>query len=517
MKKKTLIILSLIFTVLVGVGITSYVLISDDFSFSNLSVDISGSSGLGFGKINTSTSPLNGKKLESNQDSSATYEKLFKVNENGDFEIIRFYNENGNEIEIPFHPILIENYGDFTYIAYSDWSNEYVGADNFSYTINRLIWEAFGEPRFNFEFIAIHKTTGKVFDLQESFIKEIKQSNSSRSGLVYLPDGFAFLTDRSPNDNQVCVNRGTFNESTGIIDDSVVCTDVFSRFSSSETALPNGDIALDPINDPSKRRVLNLYTLDIYTLNSLSSDDPRLVYFLQVEFVDRRSPHFLSENQISWISYKIGNHYNVSLFYQNSEFSITEEILLNYGSVSVPFTPRNKFSASPFTTMNYNYTEENLEIVVHNVNPKTLESEEIISIDLVEYDEHIFNSNNDYLFFGSFHHHIYQDSLFIIKSGEEPFIYEFNLSDNTLSKIFSGLGRGYFKSETTKNPNFFLFGQEFYSSIESTTFRRSGNFYFSIIESLTETTYKFNIYNGQTYQESQSTPTFSYFEITPIN
>jgi hypothetical protein len=167
--------------------------------------------------------------------------------------------------------------------------------------------------------------------------------------------------------------------------------------------------------------------------------------------------------------------------------------------------------------MNYNYTEENLEIVVHNVNPKTLESEEIISIDLVEYDEHIFNSNNDYLFFGSFHHHIYQDSLFIIKSGEEPFIYEFNLSDNTLSKIFSGLGRGYFKSETTKNPNFFLFGQEFYSSIESTTFRRSGNFYFSIIESLTETTYKFNIYNGQTYQESQSTPTFSYFEITPIN
>jgi hypothetical protein len=504
MKKKTMIILSLIFTVLVGVGITSYVLISDDFSFSNLSVDISASIGLGFGKINTSTSPLNGKKLESNQDSSATYEKLFKVNENGDFEIIRFYNEIGNEIEIPFHPILIENYGDFTYIAYSDWSKEYVGDDNISFTINRLIKDALrGFTRFNFEFIAIHKTTGKVFDLQESFIKELIQSNSDRSGLVYLPDGFAFLTDRSPNDNQVCVNRGTFNESNGIIDVSVVCTDVFSRFTSSETALPNGDIALAPLDSALNRRIFNLYTLDIYNLNSLSLNDPRLAYFSQVEFVDRRELHYLSENQLSWIN----GYNNVSLFYQNSEFSIIEEPLLNYDSIG-QYGSRNIFSSSLFTNMSYYYTEDNFEIAFHNVNPKTLESVEIMSIDLVEDFDH---TNL------SFHHHFFQDSLFLIKSGEKPFIYEFNLSDSTSSKIFSSLGSGYFKREITKNPNFFLFGEEFYSSIAFTTFKRSGNFYFSVIESLTETTYKFNIYNGQTYQESQSTPTFSYFEITPIN
>ncbi len=516
MKKTILIIISLIFTVLVGSGITYYLISKDNFSFSDLYVDISGSNALGVGKINTSTLPQNGKRFQSNQDSSPIFNKLLKVNENGEVEIIWFYNQSDKEVEIPFHPILIENYGDFTYIVYCDWPAEY-SVDESS-ELRQIFWASYGQEAwnrdklFNYEFVAIHKTSGKVFDLKESVINKHTQSKSLSSTLVYLPDGFAFTTDPSQNNNQVCINRGSFNVLNEVIDVGVVCTDViagFSDFNSHATALPNGDIKLIDYNE-SKNKVLNLYTLEIYDLNNLSLDDPRLAYFSQgVE------PYFISSNQFSWILNENSMNYNVSLLYQNSEFSIIEEQMdvLNFNALrNNLYYNRNLFSSSPFINLSISYSEESLEVMIQSVNPQTLAAEEILSFDLLEHEPDI-NPMNAI----SLYPHFYQNSLFLIKSGEKPFIYEVDLSIKTFIKIFSSLGRGYLIQERTKNPNFFLFGEEFYFSNGWTTFKRTGNFYFSVIESLTEAKFKFNIYNRQTYQESQSTPTFSYYEITPIN
>ena len=518
MKKKAVIFISLFATVLVGAGVASFALLSDDFSFSNLTVDISQSNALGVGKLNPSA-PLNGRRNQVTTSESSEFNKLIKVNENGDVEIIRFYNESESEVQIPFHPILIENYGEFTYIVYSDWSAEYSLDDN-SIEIRQLFWRSYGQEAwnrdklFNYEFVAIHKTTGKVFDLKESIINQHTQSKTLSSTLVYLPDGFAYTTDPSQNNNEVCINRGTFNDSTEVIDVSVVCTDViagFENFDSNPTALPNGDIKLSDFNE-SRNKILNLYTFDIYDLGSLSSDDPRFKYFS----VGIGGLYFISDKQFSWFS-SLGENRGIisSAFYENSTITLIENTIdiENFSRYDFYlYSNRNLFSSAPFINISYSYLDESLKISINNVDPLTLDFEEIIIFDLLDYEPDINPMDQLYL-----DYHFYQNSLFLIKSGDKPFIYEVNLLDNTLSKIFSSTGRGYFVQEETKNPNFFLFGEEFYYSNGFTTFKRTGNYYYSEIQSLSERKFKFNIYNKETYEESQSTPTFSYFEITPIN
>lgn len=514
MKKKAVILISLIATVLVGVGITAFALLQDNFSFSNLNVDISQSNALGVGMINP-TAPLNGRRNQAGSSEDNEFNKLLKVNEDGEVEIIRFYNEGDNEVQIPFHPILIENYGDFTYVVYADWPAEYVG-EGHNFIFKRLFWTSYGQETwnrdklFNFEFIAIHKASGKVFDLKESIIDEYKQSNTLSSTLVYLPDGFAYTTDPSQSDNQVCINRGEFNYSTEVIDMTVVCTDLiagFDNFDTTATALPNGDIKLRQFNG-NINQAINLYTLELFNTNELFEDDPRNIYF------SHESPFYISSEKISWSSAPSleGPWYITTLNYIENQFSL-DRVVSTFNQSKFANETRNPYSSANFISLIINSSVDEIQVELYDVNPKTLEAENILSFDFLDYEPELIPGNDLYLYY-----YFFNDMVYLIKSGSKPFIYEVNLETEGFTKIFSSTGNGYFGQEKTRNPSFFLFGEEYYFSQDGmANLKRTGNFYFSEVSSLVETRYKFNIYDKQTYTESQSTPTFSYFEIVPIN
>jgi hypothetical protein len=511
MKKKTFIVVSIIATVLVGVGITSYALLQDNFSFSNLTVDISQTNALGFGLINPAA-PLNNRRNQAASSEDDKFNKLLKVNEDGDVEIIRFYNEGENEVQIPFHPILIENYGDFTYVVYADWPAEYHGQPS-NFRLNKFFWSSYGqeswnrEKLFNYEFVAIHKTSGKVFDLKESIINQHTQSKTLSSTLVYLPDGFAYTTDPSERDNQVCINRGEFNMSTEVIDMTVVCTDLiagFEDFDTTPTALPNGDIKLRQLNG-NVNQAINLYTLELFNTNELLEDDPRKSFFSLASLYGYVAQAFISSERISWSPG--GTIYTLNYIDNQFTLDIVESTL---NQRSFVYVPRNPYSSANFISTIINSSVDSIQVDLYDVNPKTLEAESILSFDLLDYEPELMSVSLDNYFFN--------DMVYLVNSGSKPFIYEVDLETEVFTKIFSSIGNGYYFQEKTRNPNFFLFGEEFYFSQDVRAyFKRTGNFYFSEVSGLVETRYKFNIYDKQTYTEAQSTPTFSYFEIVPIN
>jgi hypothetical protein len=111
----------------------------------------------------------------------------------------------------------------------------------------------------------------------------------------------------------------------------------------------------------------------------------------------------------------------------------------------------------------------------------------------------------------------FETNLYIIRNGFEPSIHEISLETSNLSKIFDSDGIGFFKQHQTRNPNYFFFGQEFYPIDAFYLLKTSGNYFFKIVENLSEVTYKFNLYSKTIFEEAQSTPTYTFYEIIPIN
>jgi hypothetical protein len=511
MKKKAVILISLIATVLVGVGITAFALLQDNFSFSNLNVDISQSNALGVGMINP-TAPLNGRRNQAGSSEDNEFNKLLKVNEDGEVEIIRFYNEGENEVQIPFHPILIEPFGEFIYIIYSDWPAEYHQILQSSQNqLKFIFWQTYldlaynNDKPFQYEFIAIHALSGKVFDLKEQILDLLTENKTLISTLVYLVDGFSYITQMSQQNNEVCINRGMFNSENQVIDMTKVCTDVIDNFYNpyESIALPNGDIKLQANGNLG----INLYTFQTFKINELSDDNPmRLLHgdFGAETFYLSTSKYMaiLNGQQLLEIEFnQQGSEHSISTFPENLDYL---DLL----------DGRNPYSKAPFYTLSKLNNQSDIPIEDQPINVLEVYPENLL-IDIVIEDF----KNIEYI---SLHDHYLnfvkiQNSLYIFKVGENPFIYEFNLINNTLEKIFFADGFGYIKAGQTQNPNFFLFGQEFYEFNGLYSFKSTGNFYFTLLENLVQTTYKFNIFTKLTYLEFQSTPKYSYFEIVPIN
>lgn len=512
MKKKSIILISVISSILLGIGIAAFVVLNDTFSFSNLNVDIGDSSGLGIGKIANDNQTPNGRKYQSdsNSQTESNYDKLVKVDDEGNVEIVRFYNTEGDTIEVPFHAILIENYGDFSYVVFSNWSLEYQEKvlSNFSsiqmrHTFHSYFSKAsiiksapiteFGMRNFEYEFVAIHKNTGKVFDLGESIINNTQLESGNYLRILYLPNGFAYTTAYNNGD---CVNRGLFNDLNSLIEVTVICSPLLKNFRDNQIALPNGDTYM------GDGKVFNLYDFNL-------SDSSGYERFLKEGFI----PLFISTSKIIWMDSGTNIIKNLD-FNENGNFvDFSENEDINFRE-DLRFFYRNPYSAAPFLYLDYSEILGQNIISINEFNAKTGESNLKVEINI-----------NDLM--GEFVHFEYIDmfsfnnSMFLILWGSDKTeIIELNSTDFSLidySKVEHEGNSTTYHSEIVKNPNYFLFGQEFYQSNDLITFIRTGNLYYSIIENLTIKNFKYNIYTNEVYEESESTPVFSYFEITPIN
>jgi hypothetical protein len=520
MKKKSIIFISVISSILLGIGITAIVLSGDTFSFSNLTVDIGDSEGLGIGKIaNDSRSP-SGRRYQSsgNPQAQSNYDKLVKVDEEGNVDILRFYNTNGNNIEIPFHAILIENYGEFGYMVFSNWSLEYqdkipsifngIGTRHtfhsyFAIASSMKKNNEFGliGYKFEYEFIAIHKNSGKVFDLGESIINKTdldNYSNLRNLRLLYLPNGFSFTTSFK-NNTETCINRGLFNPLTNSIDMTIICSPLLEHFSANQLALPNGNTYM------GDGKVFNLYNFNL-------SDSRGYEMLLS----GTHTSLFISTERISWRNYSTGNNIHTLDFDGDGNiinYSVEENIILRLDADYSDYY-RNPYSSAPFLQLDLIEIDNITTATIYEFYPETGEVSLRVEINFQDYI-------GELVYFEKVDMFSFNNSIFLILggAGNTEFI-EVDSIDFSFVDYYkiehAGSSTKYY-SEVVKNPNYFLFGYEFYESNAFITFKRTGNFYYSIIENLTIRTMKYNIYTKETYEETESTPTFSYFEITPIN
>ena len=521
-KKKSVLLISVISSILLGIGITAFVVFNNAFSFSNLTVDIGDSDGLGIGKIADDNQTPSRRKRQSTENSQreTTYDKLITVDSEGNVDILRFYNNDGNTVEIPFHAVVTENYGEFVYIVYSDWPREYLSGDlefevlfNSSFSQRRMN-QGIG-IKFNFEFIAIHKETGKVFDLKEEILDELVQEGTLGSSIKYLHNGFVFIARENRDSQTFCLNKSTFNSSSLVLNVEVICSNTITPFTERQKVLPNGLTYFYETN-----KLLDLNSLEFLDLTELDEKFYSLHLYI-------RRPIFSSSERISWTYIINDSEYIYTIQYKNGQTSFIETesegfvslVPINSSGISDEYYInggyRNTYSAAPFYYINQKLWRNEKLIQIQETYPESMTTRTIASIDSMMTDYLLetnvssplilFRDNKVYLFLS------FPD----ISSDLE--IYEIDTVSMSANKILETTGFEFFPSQTTRNANYFLFGYEFYEKNPYSSILVSGNYFFKVIEGFSETIYKFNLILKEVFEESQSTPTFFYYDIKPIN
>jgi hypothetical protein len=503
MKKTKIVVVGIVIALALGIGIAS-IFFQNDFSFQNFTVSLNGSSSIGVGTIRQQNRKFFAQQETSNNENFYV-DDLISIDENGNPQIIKYFNVEGEEISVPFSPIVIEPYGEFIYIVYSNWPigfhDDYLSSRS---DFRFIFWQTYldlaysNETPFEYEFVAIHKQSGRVFDLKESIIDLNTPEKKLNSSIVYLVDGFAFITfENSNTQDRSCINRGLFNDLTNQVDFTVVCSNLFYTFHKSTEAMatPTGDIKMD-----GQVEFINLYTFEAFSLSDLTIDHPTRII---------NSPN----TNVIYLSSTVINLYIeqfsrlLSISFNNENYEVLEIEINSFYYKTFPYV--NPYSKAEY--FNY-YRDPNLETTLFKlikVFPENLQFEVLIE-NLEDYE--------DFEELGYIELIQIQDSLFIIKDGLNPFIYELSLNElSSLNKIFSTVGMGSFKEEEIRNPNYFLFGQEYYQLSGIQSLKKSGNYHYYTIQNLIQQNYKFNLINKEVYLENESTPTFSYFEITPIN
>jgi len=520
-KKKSVLLISVISSILLGIGITAFVVFNNAFSFSNLTVDIGDSDGLGIGKIADDNQTPSRRKRQSTENSQreTTYDKLITVDSEGNVDILRFYNNDGNTVEVPFHAILTEDYGDFIYAVFSDWSSEYQIYPGGGYPVEYAYWKSFqyyfyesyltesglsdSYQQFNYEFIALHKNSGKVFDLKESVIEKYAPSKALRGSIVYLQNGIAYTTKQNTSNNEVCLNRGLFDSITELIEITVVCSEVIGEFGYAQIALPNGEIKIG-------EQIINLNTFEVSPFDAIEDD-----YLKTMLYADTANIFYISSNKFVWL---LGDYF-YTLEYKDNSISTYRDNAPSIGVISNPF--RSVYSSAPFLYIDKDKWINDDLLIIYEFFPNEIESNLKFS-----YENFVNEYYPDSSSYGKPLPDLYfkESKVYLVGSNfldgaflNKPFILEISIIQGTINKIFDSEGKGFYKSQQTRNPNFFLFGQEFYGSYPVATFVRTGNFHFFLQQGFVQTNFKFNIYTKEIYEESQSTPIFSYYDIKPIN
>jgi hypothetical protein len=502
----------------------------DRFSFNELNINLNDTGYLGIGRNISNSLNRNSKRYAASfENERAKFDSLIRQNDDGSIEVVDFFNVAGEEVAIPYHLIHLEPYGQFIYLAYSNWPKEYILDQNAKRGFSDMFFYAYqtmSNPKFNMEFAAIEKNTGKVFDLKESILNEhsspttnIPNSDYLGSPLVYLPDGFAFIDYPNPQNGQMCINRAFFDVDK--LDINKVCSTVLGGFYGFENiyALPNGDIRLANFNNFGPR-IINLYTLEITSISDLQPNHPAIMHY---DFENHGTtvevrPYYLSANELR--SFRISNNnvesiitkfegenlvietiQNLDGFKFNSKIDSLSKFYLqdfyfidiNYGIIELnqEAAPFNKFNLEDFT----------LTTIIPDI--KTLLPENFKLKNLSNLDYFI-NDNKLYLF------------TYVNGEGNFPILGVIDLITLEFETLVSANGSILLGGFTEDPNNNLLLNQSFeYDGIMN--FSLTGNYKYSLVQSLTEQTYIFNIFNRTRYLEGESIPFFTNYSILPIN
>jgi hypothetical protein len=526
MRKKTAILFSLIVGISLASVATVIFMTRNSFSFSNLSLNLYNIEAVGVGRNVTSTQ-RNMQLRQIAPTIESPYDELIYQNENGEVGSLDFLNSNGEVVDIPYHLIFVENYGDFIYLAYSNWPKEYLLGITQQDGFRKLFHFAYSNLSsndFQFQFALVEKNSGKVFDLKEEILNQhsAPDSNASNylgSSLVYLPDGFAFINSQN---NQNCINVARFE--LGLLNISQTCSTVISGFYESDGnayALPNGDIRLGNLNNFG-RRLINLYSLEITSFDDLPEGHPALYHYYPENSVLNGFhfdlPYSISSTEIRNIIW-VDNiaQLAITTFIDNQldiDFFPTDENFIRPSGQTYEW---NRFSPSEYYALSINYGSQILDDTPIKLVQINIDLEVTVIIPDIKTIVPVKHQTKN---LSNIRYFVEGDGLYLYShtNGDEnrPFVGRFDLVSLTYETLLEGNGT-IILGGRTPNPNPLLSSKDYYEYDGNIILRKYGHYSYSQIEGLVEKNYTYNIYTKINYLEGESLPTTSTYSIYPIN